>query len=759
MRRDSYTSSSYSRGGAFGLAEKEPTLRQLYRWLMARSVKWWVATALLLYVFALCVFFGLDDGDAAGLDAQRSNGGGGAVIVVKGANGKAPVVINEADRQSLPPEELAAINRLLGITSEPSITKNPVDRTNTKQPELPNKQYTTAPAPASAALPSTEPAQWAAVQVAQQAGRAALPQNVEAAASPPTAIIASAAANEAMNAKQAKGNQDELVAAVISAALAPFTEKDRSEWTVGDHAKELQRLQILRDTAQSEVARLQAILESAKKLYAAQATEYESIMAIRALDIRKAQPRRIRPNLQCLGWKQTGSCGPYGAREPEQDHACNQLLTGGVSGYCEVLDTDTNEHFRVMQLNCSSVRDHVSFSCTNAADFANFGLRSQEILDQARMKRPSSLQGSKGRGNGIVMVVYPKLMTSAYATIRALRSYGCILPIELWVLESEMARNPKKTDIIESIQANYGPVAVKMIKDPTITGFTTKIHAIYNSDFENVLFLDADNVPVRDPTFLFYSKEFAQNSAIFWPDFWHPKKTIFNIHDLSLLWELVDMGPVDMFEQESGQILINRRKSAVAMELLQFYAFHRPNHFDRLILAHGDKDLFRLAWLKSKTDFHMIPYPPGAAGVVREGKFCGMTMVQFGLQGDVLFLHRNAKKLNGRVNQMDEAYWTHLQTFKWQATPSSNDVGSDEQTTDKKQTMMSYEEITKKYIIGIQSSAPLFREFQSCYGAEPDAFQHFNLTTWEHLPFAGIEQQIIKYAHEAALLTKQSRKH
>lgn len=756
MRHDGYTSSPYSRGGAFGLSEKDPTLRQVYRWLMARSVKWWVATALLLYVFVLCVFFGLD-GDAA---AEGQDHNGGAVIIVKGANGEAPVVITEAARQSLPPEELAAINRLLGITSQPPITKSPVvPRANTKQQELTDKQHMITPAPASAAPPSTvEPTKWTAAQVARQAGQAAMPQNAQAAASPPTAI-ASAGATEPRDPTQAKASQDELVAAVISAALAPFTEKDRSEWTVDDHAKELQRLQILRDTAQSEVARLQAILESAKKLYAAQATEYESIMAIRALDIHKAEPRRIRPNLQCLGWRQTGSCGPYGAREPEKDKACNQLLTGGVSGYCEVVDTDTNEHFRVMQLNCSSVRDHVSFSCTNAADFANFALRSQEILDQARMKRTHLLQGSKGSGNGIVMVVYPKLMTSAYATIRALRSYGCVLPIELWVLESEMARNPRKTDILESIQANHGPVVVKMIKDPTITGFTTKIHAIYNSAFENVLFLDADNVPVRDPTFLFHSKEFAENSAIFWPDFWHPKKTIFNIHELSLLWELVDMKPVDMFEQESGQILINRRKSAVAMEVLQFYAFHRPNHFDRLILAHGDKDLFRLAWLKSKTDFHMIPYPPGAAGVVREGTFCGMTMVQFDLQGDVLFLHRNAKKLNGRVNQMDEAYWTHLQTFKWQAASSSNDVGSDEQIAPGKTTMMSYEEIAKKYIIGIQSSAPLFREFQSCYGAEPDAFPHFNLTTWEHLPFAGIEQQIIEYAHEAALLTKQARKH
>lgn len=753
MGRDGYAS-AYSRGGAFSLADTEPTLRQFVRWLSTRTVKWWVATALLLYVFALCVFFGFESGDGSGGGAGQDAHG----AVIANGNARLPVVINDAERQSLPPEELAAINRLLGITSQTPTTKKPGTATNTKQPVLVNKHVTQAPENTVSPLAAKEePAQWTAADVARQAGQAARPKKVEA--TPPTAIASTGAA-ELIDAKKAKANQDELVAAVISAALAPFTEKDRDEWTVEDHAKELKRLQILRDTAQSEVARLQAILESAKKLYVAQATDYETIMAINALDFRKAQPQRARPNLQCLGWKQTGSCGPYGAREPEQDHACNQLLTGGVSGYCEMVDTDTNEHFRVMQLNCSSVRDHVSFSCTNAADFANFGFKSQEILNQARNKPLRSLQGAKGRGNGIVMVVYPKLMTSAYATIRTLRSFNCVLPIELWVLESEMARNPKKTDILENVKANYGPVVIKMIKDPTITGFTTKIHAIYNSDFENVLFLDADNVPVRDPTFLFHSKKFAAKSAIFWPDFWHPKKTIFNIHKLSLIWELVDMDFVNMFEQESGQILINRRKSAVAMEVLQFYAFHRPNHFDRLILAHGDKDLFRLAWLKSNTDFHMIPYPPGAAGIVREDKFCGMTMVQYDLKGDVLFLHRNAKKLNGRVNQMDEEYWTHLQTFNWQPRSPSSDVGSDDiKAAGQPNAMMSYDEITKKYIIGIQSSAPLFREFQSCYGAEPHAFEHFNLTNWEHLPFANIEKQIIQYAHEAALLTKQAPKH
>ena len=32
--------------------------------------------------------------------------------------------------------------------------------------------------------------------------------------------------------------------------------------------------------------------------------------------------------------------------------------------------------------------------------------------------------------------------------------------------------------------------------------------------------LDSDNIPVRDPAFLFDSFEFKELGAVFWPDYW-----------------------------------------------------------------------------------------------------------------------------------------------------------------------------------------------------------------------------------------------
>ncbi|KAG7392037.1 hypothetical protein PHYBOEH_006513 [Phytophthora boehmeriae] len=544
---------------------------------------------------------------------------------------------------------------------------------------------------------------------------------------------------------------------------------DRNAWTVEGHQQEVGRLENLKNEAKEETERLKLLIGAVEKLVVEEKDILEDKRAVTTLDIRAHQPRMVRKNLKCMGWRQTGQCSPYGKREPNKDLACNQITQGGVSGYCEIMDQDTGELFRTMQLNCSSVRNHVVFSCADAADFANFALMAERVYTDAlahNSTNPSKLLGNTGNGNGIVMVVYPKLLTSVFASISVLRSYNCTLPIELWISQPEVVRTPSMKQTLDMLQRRFSNVSVETIMDPTIAGFSTKIHAVVHSKFENVLFLDADNVPVRDPTYLFESREFRDQGAIFWPDFWHPQKTIFNIQHESLLWELVDLPFVDMFEQESGQILINRKKAALALEVLMFFAYHRPSHFERLVLAHGDKDLFRLAWMKTNAPFYMMPFPPASAGSVRgtfKKQFCGMTMVQFDMNGEVLFLHRNAKKLDGKVDKVDAKYWTHLQTFKWQK--SEGVVVGDSEASDEVvfpgarpavERMISYEDIKQKYQIGIQTSGPLFKEFETCYGAEPNVVDNFNMTLFEDLPFANLEQDLVNYAHEAAVLMAQA---
>ncbi|CAI5735087.1 unnamed protein product [Peronospora destructor] len=295
--------------------------------------------------------------------------------------------------------------------------------------------------------------------------------------------------------------------------------------------------------------------------------------------------------------------------------------------------------------------------------------------------------------DGIVMVVYPKLLASAYATIRVLRNVlKCQLAIDIWFRPDEINANDTSLEPLKHLVATEGNITFQEIHDPRATQFVAKIHAIYHTKFDRVLFLDADNVPVHDPSFLFESAEFLKTGAIFWPDFWNPDHSIFAIYENSLLWELLDMPFTDMFEQESGQLVIDRRRHAAPLELVRFYALHRPNFFASLKLTWGDKDLFRLAWLKLDVPFTMIQTPPGMAGIISDGflrsDFCGMTMVQHDANGEILFMHRNQKKLLGKVvdrvedassrettiaavnvtsdtveKYADSAIWTHILLF------------------------------------------------------------------------------------------------
>jgi alpha 1,2-mannosyltransferase len=452
------------------------------------------------------------------------------------------------------------------------------------------------------------------------------------------------------------------------------------------------------------------------------------------------------PQFTCLGWHQTGGCSPDGPREPENDVGCSTNIKAGASGYCLVRDEATGAELQVMRMTCSSLRNEVTFNCRQSTDFARVAPQIDALIEAKRREETNTHHQEEEvvfeSKKGIVMVMYPSVLPSVYATIRLLRSYACTLHIELWSLESEMGSNPlEESSLLKALVNEHGPISLHNITEEDVASFNTKVFALAHSKLDQVLFLDADNAPVKDPTYLFSSPEFEKTGAIFWPDFWHPNCTIFNINAGSLLWELVDLPFTDMFEQESGQLLIDRRRAALALGVVQLLALRDPNHFERLKLLHGDKDLFRLAWLKTNTTFHMISTPPAAAGMVNSGQFCGMTMAQHDTEGAVLFLHHNGKKLIAEDAGTKTRVWTHLQSFVFPdslASVNSNAAGR-------------YEYLATNYRVKIVGASTEFPELPMCYGMKSG---YSRLTPWEDLPWRQIEAQLRDFAREASLLGK-----
>ncbi|EEY67857.1 uncharacterized protein PITG_18255 [Phytophthora infestans T30-4] len=448
---------------------------------------------------------------------------------------------------------------------------------------------------------------------------------------------------------------------------------------------------------------------------------------------------------RCISWRATSNCTPFGPRIPAQDQPCSRTLYNANAGYCELEDTQSGERFQVMRRHCTSLFEAAYFRCQDALAFVDFRLKALKAVEKALVPGfalPNVVRGSLDPPkDGIIIAVYPKLVASAYALVRTLRKVlHCHLPIELWYCPQELYSFPGPLTPLKHLVNSDPTITFHKIDDTRAMGFGAKVFLIYNSLLDRVLFLDADNFPVRDPSWLFQASKFVTTGALFWPDFWHPKRTIFNIHEKSMLWELLDVSFTDMFEQESGRLLVDRRRHAAPLKLAFFYMFHQPNYFTKLKVAHGDKDLFRFAWLMLNASFHMVQSPPAVAGKLINDTFCGMTMVQFDLEDSVLFLHRNQFKLTGKLAGLkkrkapeadglpDQVIWTHLLSFN--------------NTYD-----------TEHYIIDTYRADPVFPKSQSCFGKRKlDKNPHFTSQNFSTFNFAGLENKVRQFALDAVNL-------
>lgn len=262
-------------------------------------------------------------------------------------------------------------------------------------------------------------------------------------------------------------------------------------------------------------------------------------------------------------------------------------------------------------------------------------------------------------GRGIVTVAGGYCyFTCAYVMIRMLRQLGCELPIEMWYLPGEIP--PFARQLINDIPgvhlhnlADYCPFEIK-------GKFTVKPVSLWCSGFDEILFLDADNNCLRDPTYLFDTPEYRKYQTIFWPDFW-PMKYDGILVDKMDPQHVAQTRQACHWSQESGQILLNRRTCEKALTLCVLL---NQECFDRLpalqgtnIYAHGDKNLFLLAWMSMGTQFYMNPHRTGGIGHMgSDGMYQGTTMVQSDLEGEPLFLHKNIEKWHDTRNEGFQLY-------------------------------------------------------------------------------------------------------
>jgi glycosyltransferase involved in cell wall biosynthesis len=230
-------------------------------------------------------------------------------------------------------------------------------------------------------------------------------------------------------------------------------------------------------------------------------------------------------------------------------------------------------------------------------------------------------------GRGIVICGGgTKYFSNAWVCIKMLRHLGCSLPIQLWHLgreemdwRMEMLLKPLNVQTKDALEARQQHPVRRLF------GWELKPYALIHSRFKEVLFLDADNVPVVNPESLFETPQFRDTGAVFWPDFGHLKPE-------APIWKLCGVKFRDEPEWESGQILVDKERAWQGLQLALWYNEHSDFFYDYVL---GDKETFHLAFRRLNLPVAMPSTPVRAL----EGTLC-----QHDFEGRRIFQHRVSPK-------------------------------------------------------------------------------------------------------------------
>jgi alpha 1,2-mannosyltransferase len=205
---------------------------------------------------------------------------------------------------------------------------------------------------------------------------------------------------------------------------------------------------------------------------------------------------------------------------------------------------------------------------------------------------------------GIVTTAGVANFGQAISLVLMARRAGSRLPIQIfldssspwvdWVCAETMPRYNASCLSLEDSWAGVGRLVPKLVR------FQWKVISIIASSFQNVLFLDADCLPVLNPDTIFDqgSEPFTSAGLITWPDFWTSTTSpLF----YKVAGDLVIPPVTSRATSESGMLVFDKARHADTLLLAAYYNYNGPKHYYPLLSQHaageGDKETFLQAAL------------------------------------------------------------------------------------------------------------------------------------------------------------------
>ncbi|KAK4635221.1 Alpha-1,2-mannosyltransferase MNN23 [Fulvia fulva] len=250
-------------------------------------------------------------------------------------------------------------------------------------------------------------------------------------------------------------------------------------------------------------------------------------------------------------------------------------------------------------------------------------------------------------GRGLVILAGDgRSLKRMHVILKQLKRLGCTLPIEFHYYGNEQTHGvqdelSKSWDVVYfndlAGKHNIFPVSYNLAHG---IHYQMKNAAMLNSRFEEPFLLDSDNVPVVNPESLWESDLYKEYGTIFWPDI---ARTRYN----NPIWGITNTKcRMDEYEQESGQLLVNKRKFWYHLQLALWFCepvlTGNDHYFGNILL--GDKDTFRFAWHALKTKYGYPSKWLSTVGTLSDGFFCGHTFGQYHPDGQLAFLHGGTLK-------------------------------------------------------------------------------------------------------------------
>ncbi|KAK2122972.1 mannosyltransferase putative-domain-containing protein [Fusarium oxysporum II5] len=148
------------------------------------------------------------------------------------------------------------------------------------------------------------------------------------------------------------------------------------------------------------------------------------------------------------------------------------------------------------------------------------------------------------------------------------------------------------------------------IKQPTIEKYQYKPLSIIFSSFQDILFLDSDAFPIRNPDHLLTVEPYKSRGLVTWPDFWLP--TISPLF-YKIAGAKMPNVTIDSRSSESGVMLYNKARHADSLLLAAYYNFYGPRFYYQLhsqgAWGSGDKETFMQSALVLGNPYWQVTKP------------------------------------------------------------------------------------------------------------------------------------------------------